>query len=459
MEANVEENPKKRRIYDEESLTKKLQKAVRENNIKMVEQLVDNAYPKTFIDAKLNGKSSIDLASDKDVQLDIWELLLKHADEKTLAGENPVLESFEQLLEAPCFLHSHAHVPTSETHVCQIKKVRHWLLLTKERTEKSVIKLRLHFLCELCRIIPSISTVNASADDVEDLAVELIKDYKVNLDSNATIYCPLHWAVTTSNVPLLNLFLEHGANIDCLVRFFNGSPLHLICDIKGQPRILEIVEILVDGGASLTIERNQRGYTALHSIIINLNPVELDIFFKKYSEKIKSSSQSMPFPFIHGLIVHPVASIKQNSMLEKDALKVRRDDQNDIIEKLTVVEKHKIDINTKDINGMTILHFSCWLRYTDVVKHILAKSKLPLLLKDKFGRGCLYYAITELAPNIWPDTENLSTLRYILDPSIFFSNGREIPKNDKLKLDLLLKICTAFILRLKKKKLKKLENQ
>lgn len=244
----------------------------------MVEQLVDNAYPKTFIDAKLNGKSSIDLASDKDVQLDIWELLLKHADEKTLAGENSVLESFEQLLQAPCFLHSHAHVPTSEIHVCQIKKVRHWLLLTKERTEKSVIKLRLHFLCELCRIIPSSSTVNASADDVEDLAVELIKDYKVNLNSNATIYCPLHWAVTTSNVPLLNLFLEHGANIDCLDRFFNGSPLHLICDIKGQPRILEIVEILVDGGASLTIERNQRGYTALHSIIINLNPVELDIF-------------------------------------------------------------------------------------------------------------------------------------------------------------------------------------
>ena len=153
----------------------------------------------------------------------------------------------------------------------------------------------------------------------------------------------------------------------------------------------------------------------------------------------------MPFPFIHGLIVHPVASIKQNSMLEKDALKVRRDDQNDIIQKLIVVEKHKIDINTKDINGMTILHFSCWLRYTDVVKHILAKSKLPLLQKDKFGRGCLYYAMTQPARNIWPETENLSTLRYILDPSIFILNGREIPKKDKLKLELLFKICTAYL--------------
>ncbi|CAC5412918.1 unnamed protein product [Mytilus coruscus] len=154
---------------DEESLTQKLQKAVRENNIRMVEQLVDNAYLKTFIDAKLNGKSSIDLASDKDVQLEIWELLLKHTDEKTLAGENSVLESFEKLLQAPCFLYSHAHVPTAETHLCQIKKVRHWLLQTKERTEKSVIMLMLHFLCDLCRIKPCFSTINASENDVKDL--------------------------------------------------------------------------------------------------------------------------------------------------------------------------------------------------------------------------------------------------------------------------------------------------
>ncbi|CAC5371959.1 unnamed protein product [Mytilus coruscus] len=420
----------------EESLTQKLQKAVRENNIRIVEQLIDKAYRKTCIVAKLNGKSSIDLASDKDVQLEIWELLLKHADEKTLAGENSVLKSFEQLLQAPYLFYLHAHVPTAETHVCQIKKVKYWLLQTKERTEKSVIRLRLHFLRDLCRIKPSNSTIHASADDVTDLAEELIKEYKVNLNNNATIYCPLYWAVVTSNVPLLNLFLKHGANFDCLNRFFGGYLLHILRDVKGQPRILDIVEILVDAGASLTSESHQRGYTALHSIIINLNPVELDKFLDKYTEKIKSFNQ-MPFPFVHGLIIHPVAS-------NKYALKIGIDAQNVIIEKLAVVEKHKIDINTKDINGMTILHFSCWLRYTDVVKHLLAKSKLPLLQKDKFGRGCLYYAMTQPSHNIWPETENLSTLGYILDPSIFISNGREIPKKDQLKLELLLKICTAY---------------
>lgn len=259
-------------------------------------------------------------------------------------------------------------------------------------------------------------TSTASETDVLKLATKLIESYKVDLNSMDMTYglYPLHWAVMTSNIPLLRLFLKFRCDVNCEDLMLQGTPLHHIQTIKGHTSIFEIVSILIDKGAELQLERKRRGYTALHSILINLSISEVFEILKEHKQKF--IPESMPYPAVHGLIVHTVTSISKHKN-NQEAVLSRGEMQVEIAGKLKFLHQQGIDIHVTDINGMNILHYACWFRYTLLVKYLLSApfvNRNQLLVGDKFGRGCLFYAMDYPALKIWPDEEGSLTLEYLL---------------------------------------------
>ncbi|XP_052087642.1 uncharacterized protein LOC127724652 [Mytilus californianus] len=405
---------------------KQFQEWVELNDVRSVDGKINSSSRDKMVkllNTQLNGKTCIDIATGKNVGLEMWKLLLNCFNEKEIFGKNVKLDSFEQLLQSPT---TPGNANSSSTPSHQMQKVEHFLDETCKVENENIKQLRLRFLCDLCRIQPSwfftrFFTSNASEDDVLKLATKLIESYKFDLlnsmDMTYGLY-PMHWAVMTSNIPLLRLFLKFRCEVNCEDLMLQGTPLHHIQTIKGHTNILEIVNILVEHRAGLYFERKRRGYTALHSILINLSISDVSYFLLNHIQEIVT--ESMPYPAVHGLIVHTVTSIsKHKNGLEAE--RSREEIQVEIAGKIKFLHQRGIDIHTKDINGMNILHYACWFRYTVLVKYLLSAPFVKrdrLLVGDKFGRGCLFYAVDYPALKIWPDDEGSLTLEYLLKQKI-----------------------------------------
>jgi len=89
----------------------------------------------------------------------------------------------------------------------------------------------------------------ARENDIE-LAHFLLKRKGIDInDKGYDDWTPLHCAVQHSNIGMIKMLLDAGANIDAL-RYGNAPPLHQAITVGDK----EIVRYLIDAGADVSIE-------------------------------------------------------------------------------------------------------------------------------------------------------------------------------------------------------------
>ena len=78
---------------------------------------------------------------------------------------------------------------------------------------------------------------------------------------------PLHVAVENNNYQIVQLLLEHGADVNILDDY-NDTPLHLA---SAKDLNISIVQLLLEHGADVEIRENRNGDTPLHLASYNGN--------------------------------------------------------------------------------------------------------------------------------------------------------------------------------------------
>ena len=90
---------------------------------------------------------------------------------------------------------------------------------------------------------------------------------------------PLHWAVTSANnLPVANILIQNGANIDAITGWFRQTPLWF----ASAYRNVGTVKLLLENGCKTGI-RNQNGWTALENAMRNghIEVLKLFVFYGK----------------------------------------------------------------------------------------------------------------------------------------------------------------------------------
>lgn len=128
------------------------QKCVKLNDVSEVNKSINlSSTDRTFklVNTQVNGKTCIDIATDTNVGLEIWTLLLENFDTNAVFDQKFQSTSLEQLLQSP-FIPGNPISSVTPSH--QIQKVELFLEKTCKVEHEIIKQLRLRYLCDLCRI-------------------------------------------------------------------------------------------------------------------------------------------------------------------------------------------------------------------------------------------------------------------------------------------------------------------
>ena len=344
------------------------------------------------------------VAADADVQTDIWNLLLPWGKEDTIcAGHFPpllMLITYYKESEREDRFSGALRVKPQR----QLQKMRSWLEVTKTSTSKTVQRCKKDLLCELCQFRGGRDPDDASLEDIKTLAKDMIEKYDTDISLiEDEAYCPVHWAMENDNICFLSLFLACGkADANCLNEHGLTPLSSHACNIKSV-FFLPCVGLLLEHGARLNAETKNCGFKAFHNVLLRLTPKQLDIFMTKYHRLwTVSVKESTTLPPVHGLMVYA---------LSRSGIDDRLRMQLDILAKIKVLLEYGLQLGSRDLNGRTILHYACWLKYSKISQYLISVGSNPYD-KDTFGRCCLYYAISQPFQNyeILSSDEYLPTL-------------------------------------------------
>ena len=262
-------------------------------------------------------------------------------------------------------------------------------------------------LCDLCMLQGSRNPEEASFYDIRNIAEDMIVKYHTNVTGNLS-YCPLHWALANDQLCLLFLFLSHGADPDCL-DYEKLTPLLSEFMYREQKLLLPCLSFLVKHGAKLDSEHPKNAYAAFHSVLLKLTPSEFESFMKRYHNLWTTTvSNYLGLPPLHGLILHALSKSPHRNNTHQM--------QRDIMLKANVLFAYGLQLELGDLHGRTVLHYACWFKFRLVVEYLISAGA-DLLKKDAFGRGCLYYAVSQPVQkyDIFDDKEQLSTLKMVVE--------------------------------------------
>ncbi|ESO91608.1 hypothetical protein LOTGIDRAFT_233395 [Lottia gigantea] len=156
----------------------------------------------------------------------------------------------------------------------------------------------------------------------------------------------LHWASREGNTDIVLLLLENGANIDAKNNF-KCTPFHSA--VEGLQR--KICHILIEWGCDVHI-KNNRGQTPIESA--------KNDDFKQYLVELYTHYSEMVPRIMNG----------DMELLKK------------VIKEQEVSGDQFHSIQSRCINGSTLLHTACYYGDKDVVLELLSKHRFPVSLLD-----------------------------------------------------------------------------
>ena len=346
------------------------------------------ALVNTNIGSILRPKTPVHFAADEGVDLEIWKLIVPLAYETTVCkGPKPPLFRLTYTYSENS---KNRHSDWSRTSFTlsrhQLEKLRCWLEQTKLSTSKDVQYCKTDTLWRLCRIKNNADPGKASLEEVRNLAKDMVETYNTSVClENAE--CPIHFAMQTDSICFLSLFLSYEtANANCLLER-RSTPLLTRLFQSKQLFYLPCIGLLLKHGARLDYEDSMRGIKAFHVVLLQLTPSELEIFMNKYHRLLEKLAQEYNLlPVIQGLIFHAesISLLRNNRKLM----------ESDILCKIQILSKYDKKLDVRDLHGRTVMHYVCWFKYPTIFKYLLSKGLKPEET-DNFGRGCLYYAISQ----------------------------------------------------------------
>ena len=366
-------------------------------------------------------KTSLHFAAGPKVSADIWKLILPYASDVNLYAEMGSLQKLIPYADEDQNRSIYNIGFTWPIH--QLTKIRSWLEKTKCVTSNNVVTYRSHFLCKLCRLKGSDDSKSAaiSCQDIFNLSKDLIEHFKADPNGYDNEYRPLLWAMETSNLPLLAMFLSHGADPNCRDKY-NNTPLLYTRSLQGSDERVQIVGMLIRHGALVDTTDGNGIFTAFHMLLVVLRPEEIDILMKKhlYTHKFESK-KPLPLPPIIGMMINSFSYSRYS--MDTSIM------QSDMIDKVKVLNRYELQLDKTDLHGRTILHYASWFRLATFVKYLLDIG-FQISATDTFGRTCLHYSVMHPSTNykIENEVEEISVLKILIN----HMNHRELEITDQI---------------------------
>jgi ankyrin repeat protein len=208
-------------------------------------------------------------------------------------------------------------------------------------------------------------TYAKNAQEIDDILKE--GNFDINdRDENGEI--PLFWAIRANNVIAVGLLLERGA--DPTRRNNNGlTPIQVAVtqekDFKILDLLLEYEDVDIDDGG-------QSGYTVLHWAMATSNVTVVDFLLSKGANpNVADQNGATP--------LHVAAYCA---------------DKTDVLD--LILEKEKVDINRRDKDGQTALHYAVRGKRLDNVDYLLENGADPAI-RDENGDTPVHLAATAVS--------------------------------------------------------------
>ena len=250
------------------------------------------------------------------------------------------------------------------------------------------------------------------------IAIDLVKAGATVGTQDCSGATPLHVAACHNHRDITYLLLKLGAKI--IGRTFNGStPLHSAAACGAN----EAIDYLLYHGANLS-EVDDRGLTALHYTIHNINSSQLDQNFLVNS----TGDEDLPH----------LVTVDRRGHLAKFFVENNHWKNTNFypwLDALIGLLSHGSDINAVDIQGRTALHMAAENGLADAV-NVLLQNKARPEMRDKLGKTPLELAVEKA--RVFPEHSRVVTLRKNFD------NLRRYLRDHEMVVYLLLSSGVSF---------------
>lgn len=224
----------------------------------------------------------------------------------------------------------------------------------------------------------------------------ILKNDLININSCPGNASPLHIAVKYNQIEMVQLLLEHGANINLIIPP-KGSPLLYAI---GRDTNQGIIELLLKNGASIKNEN-----ILLHAVITKnenlvrtLSQYGADIFSDTViSPTYKTSSYreaSRRSPRIQNIMIRQeiknIENLQKILPLNSSLNLVLTQSKMDLKKNKEVSDRW---YNLKDEKGLSFLHYAILSEDKNIINYLTEKFNIDINTKDSLGNTPLHYAV------------------------------------------------------------------
>jgi len=290
------------------------------------------------------------------------------------------------------------HFPSGTTALMEV--------CANEKSQPEIAKILIDNGAEIQRVpgmvfgSPLCVSVRQGHEAIARLLLE--KDRSLINDPAAPLFSPLYWTLNQAHdisnaVPIIRMLLDFGANVNgnCSP-FRDQSPLHL----AARSFTPGLIELLIDGGASVDARDGEHGMTPLMVAVLNGVPENCKLLLAREADvhlKDWHHNSVLHFAFEHEDTT--VARIPLDSGIDMNAYDGHggtalhrtagfRCGARSFAELLV---RSKIDTDAKMLNGQTALHCASGIGHSAIVVLLLAGGANPDVV-DHDGRTPLWTA-------------------------------------------------------------------
>ncbi|GHM58178.1 MAG: hypothetical protein sL5_06130 [Candidatus Mesenet longicola] len=247
-----------------------------------------------------------------------------------------------------------------------------------------------------------IAVESGNLNEVENLVVNKNTDVNTNVDEYG--WTPLHFAASGSKFDIVKFLFDKNANIKAKDAYGN-TPLHIAAQYSGK---LEIVEFLLDKNANGINDVTNDGLTPLHVAVKSnkLGTVKL-LLDRGASIGIKDKHNRTPLSLAAKEGYINIVQVIEQTQLDLDEELLTAAESGDL-NKIKSLITQGANLNTKDGNGSTPLHYASWNGNLSIVKHLIEKGA-NLKIKNLNNRTPLYDASLN---------GHLDVVRYLIEKGV-----------------------------------------